>query len=328
MRHVSRLSLLATVAVASLALAACSSGEAAPEASSEEKVAVLHSEPEGSPWSDLVYDGVASLEADGVTVKRIAGFETAAAEQQIQTAAEQGFNPIVVMEDSLSEAGLSVAEAFPDTDFILFNTVAVSDLPNVETVIISPVSAAYVAGVVAASTTETGQLGFVGGADVPPIANYLCGFTNGVESTGLDVTINTVYAGVFDDPTVGHDLAVSLFDGGSDIVMHAAALTGLGVIAAAEETGKKAIGVDLWQGDVAPGFVLWNALKDGGGASKTLVEQALAGDFTGGQITWGSDGTPIALFDDRDLDALPADLQATVTEAVAGLEDGSISVTC
>lgn len=294
----------------------------------EGSVAVLHSEPEGSPWSDLVYDGVAALSAQGVTVKRIAGFNSAAAEQQIRSAAEQGYNPVVVLEDSLSEDGILVAERFPDTDFILFNTVATSDLPNVQTVVISPVSAAYIAGFVAARSTSTGQIGFVGGADVPPIANYLCGFTAGVESTGADVTINVVYAGTFTDPTVGEDLATSLFDDGNDIVMHAAALTGLGVLAAAQTADAQAIGVDLWQGDVAPGHVLWNALKDGGGAAGTLVSDALSGNFAGGQVIWGADGHPIALFDDRDLDALSPELRDEVLAAQAGLEDGSVTITC
>lgn len=320
-----------------LTIAGCSSAGPSPSsspssASSESKlsgkVAVLHSEPEGSPWSDLVYNGIASLQSRGVTVKRIAGFDTAAAEQQITSAAQQGYNPVVVFEDSLAPDGIKVAKKFPKTDFILFNTVATSTLPNVETVVISPVSAAYVAGVVAASTTKSDKLGFVGGANVPPIANYLCGFTAGVKSVSKKVLINAVYAGTFTDPTTGHNLAMNLFDSGDDIVMHAASLTGLGVLAAAKESGKQGIGVDLWQGDVAPGHVLWNALKDGGGASKALVTNALSGKFKSGQITWGADGQKIALYDDRDLKALPSDVAAKVKAAAAGLNDGSIKISC
>ncbi|MEZ5162760.1 MAG: BMP family ABC transporter substrate-binding protein [Fimbriimonadaceae bacterium] len=52
------------------------------------------------------------------------------------------------------------------------------------------------------------------------------------------------YTGNWDNIDLAKQAANILYDGGADIVYHAAGRAGLGVIRAAEEKGKFAIGVD------------------------------------------------------------------------------------
>lgn len=328
--QLSKLISVSTIAILAVGVAGCGSSETSADAGDggTARVAMLSSEAEGSPWADLGWSAITTLEDErGIEVQRIAGVQSGAAEQQVRTAATSGFDPIVLMQDELGAAAIKLAPSFPDTNFIIADSILESDEPNVETVEINPVPAAYVAGVVAALTTSTEVIGFVGGADVPAIQAFKCGFEGGIDSVDSAVDLKVAYVGAWDDPTKGRDAAISLYDDGADIVMHAASLSGLGVFKAAQEKGKLAIGADVWQGDEAEGSVLWNALKDGKGAIESQVAAALDGDFTSGHVVYGPE-QGAALYDDRDFEALDADQQATVKETVDGLNSGSVVPVC
>jgi basic membrane protein A len=63
------------------------------------------------------------------------------------------------------------------------------------------------------------------------------------------------------DPTRGGELARSQFDRGADVVYAAAGATGLGVLQAAKDKGKLAIGVDSNQDYIHPGTILTSMIK-------------------------------------------------------------------
>src|SRR5438132_6736635 len=65
----------------------------------------------------------------------------------------------------------------------------------------------------------------------------------------------------WNDPTRGGELARSQFDRGADVVYAAAGATGLGVLQAAKDKGKLAIGVDSNQNHLQPGTVLTSMIK-------------------------------------------------------------------
>ncbi len=322
--------IISVIIVVALGLAACSSNAtntpSSSTAASAKKVAVLSEAAEGDPWADLVAKG-ATEGADGATVKRIAGIQTTAIDQQIRSVASSGSNPVVVLQDNMATSVAKLAASFPGTHFVVVDSLVADKAPNVTSITIDASNTAYLAGAVAGLVSASTTLGFVGGADVPIIGQFLCGFTAGAKSTAPKDEITTVYAGSFTDPTKGKNLATQLYNSGVDVVFQAAALTGLGVLKAAASTGKQAIGVDTWQGDVAPGHVAWNALKDGAGATAYAVKNALASTLKSGALVW--DSTKGAkLYDDRDLAALPAADQEKVKEIAQGLQDGSIVTSC
>lgn len=327
------ISAIALSGALALTLTACGSQSPGPGGDAPEdetpSIAMLSVEAEGSPWADLAWSAVQDVkEARGVEIHRVAGVDSAAVEQQVRAMAAAGHDPIVVMQDELGDAAAKLAPGFPETNFIIVDSFIEVDEPNVMSIVIDPTEAAYIAGVVAAELSDSKQVGFVGGADVPNIQKYLCGFTEGATATDDSLEIDVAYTGNFDNPTSGREVASTQIQAGADIVMHAAALTGLGVISAAEAAGVSAIGVDVWQGDAASDdTVVWNALKDGHGAVLAAVEGALDGNFEAGQLVW--DATQgAALYDERDFGRLDADLQAKVSAAAEELTSGAISPNC
>src|SRR5262249_18847050 len=65
----------------------------------------------------------------------------------------------------------------------------------------------------------------------------------------------------WNDPTRGGELARSQFDRGADVVYAAAGATGLGVLQAAKDKGRLAIGVDSNQNYIHPGSILTSMVK-------------------------------------------------------------------
>lgn len=316
--------ILTMVLVLSLFIVGCGGGE---QASEKKQEAVMIVEiPKGDPFIDLAFSGLEQLGKDkGIDVRIIEALDKSEHEEQIRAMAELGANPIYVLWDNLGAAVLEVAPDFPDTKFIIADAYVETDLENVKTVVVEPQEASFIAGFVAAKTSETKHVGFVGSMDTPIINRFRAGFEAGVKYADENVKVEAVYAGNPNDPNKGSEIAKLIIGNGADIIMHAANKTGLGVIKACEEEQVLAIGVDEWQGKINPDIVFWSALKDIAGAIYKAGESVLDGTFEPGIQVYDI-STGISLYDERDFQKLPEELQQEVLELVEELKAGKITV--
>ncbi|MCW5710664.1 BMP family ABC transporter substrate-binding protein [Shinella sp.] len=289
---------------------------------------LIMNQPAGNPFANLVFSGAERLSAEmGIPAKQVAGVQAGAYEQHLRAAAKSGFDPVMVLWDDLGNAVGKIAPSFPDTHFVIIDSTVNPGLPNVASLTIDSIKSSYLAGVVGANLSKSGQLAFVGGQDMGVVNDWGCGFKLGVAAAKPSANVITTYAGTFTDPKKGEQIAASMKGQGVDVIFHAANQTGLGVLTGAAQNGMIAIGSDSWQGDVAKGSVPWSALKDAGQATYHVAKNALAGTFESGIYVYDAEkGAP--LYDARDFDALSPELQAIVKTTEAGLRDGSISVSC
>lgn len=294
--------------------------------SDKAKVALIMHQPMGDPFADMVYSGLQKLAKERpLETRMIEAKEKAEYGEQVRAMAELGFNPVIVLWDELGHEVVKIAKDFPKTNFIILDSYVTDKQPNIKNVVIDPQEASFLAGVAGGLTTKTNQLGFVGGNDSPTIIQFLAGFEAGAKWANPNAKVSVRFAGTFTDPQKGQEMALSLFNGGADVVMHAANKTGLGVLKAAQETGKWGVGVDMYQGDVAPKHVLWSAIKPADVATYTVAKQVLDGKFTPG--TWVytlKEGA--TLYDDRDFNAAPANVQAKIKEAIEAIKTGKVTV--
>ena len=148
---------------------------------------------------------------------------------------------------------------------------------------------AYVIGAIAAMTSKTGKIGFVGGMDIPLIRRFEMGYEAGAKKINPGIAIIANYVGVtseaWNNPPKGKELAVSQYEGGADVIFAAAGASGLGVFDAAEDKKKFAIGVDSNQDWTKPGLILTSMLKRVDEAVYSTIEEAKAGKFAGG-VKW------------------------------------------
>ena len=148
-----------------------------------------------------------------------------------------------------------LAEEFPNTKFAIIDTVV--DLPNVQSIVFKEHEGSFLVGMLAAMASKTGKVGFVGGMDIPLIRNFACGYEQGVKHVDPDAEVIENYdrhhAGRLERPGQGRRARRGQFDQGADVVYAAAGGTGLGVLQAAADKGKLAIGVDSNQNYLHPG---------------------------------------------------------------------------
>ncbi|WP_243129532.1 BMP family ABC transporter substrate-binding protein, partial [Clostridium sp. HBUAS56017] len=158
----------------------------------------------------------------------------------------------------------------------------------------------FMAGVAAAVELKDGDLGFVGGMEIPAVQKFNWGFQQGVkyanEKLGTKVSLkaeNIVYQGTFNSADAGQQIAATMYSRGVKAIFTAAGGTGTGVITEAKTRAKKgekvwAIGVDTDQYDEGiyengKSAVLTSAMKKIDNTTYKLIKDELDGNFPGGQ---------------------------------------------
>lgn len=293
------------------------------------KVAMITPYGAGNSFDDLAFKGLQDAQKQlGVQIKLVEARDKAEYPVQIRGMAELGYDVIIGLHDYLAKDMIAIAKEFPKTKFVLLDSYITEKLPNYKAVAMEPQEGSFVAGVVAARATKTKHVGFIGGLDHPIIIQFLAGFEAGLKYVDPSIKISTAFSGVFDDPNKGREMALNMYSKDVDVIMHAAAMTGLGVLKASEETGKYSIGVDLDQSGVAPGHVLVSALKDARGAAYQVVRSIVKGQFTPGLEVFGaSQGVELV--------AIPRDIAfykehpevlKEVDQVIAKIKNGQIKV--
>ena len=157
---------------------------------------------------------------------------------------------------------------------------------NVTGVVFRAEESSFLVGYIAALTTKTNSVGFVGGIKGMVIEQFEYGYRAGVaygaKQLGKNIDVKVQYAESFTDSAKGKAIAIKMFDS-CDVVFHAAGGAGVGVIEAAKESGKWAIGADMDQSDLAPNNVLTSAIKDVGTAIDLISTKAMNGENIGGK---------------------------------------------
>lgn len=208
----------------------------------------------------------------GITVKYLQPAEPTTEEYLVNYGLAVDTNHQVIVASGFKHAQ-AIAQAqdlYPDVKFILLNAQPLDENynlvqpgPNTTSVIFDESQAAFLAGIAAALESPTGQLGFVGGMEIPQVQNYGWGFTAGVayanHTYGSNAHVNQyIYQGSFDNVAAGQALGQAMYDSGIDTIHAAAGGVGYGVLEATKSNaldGKNVyyIGADFDQ--YSQGFI-------------------------------------------------------------------------
>ncbi|WP_024833322.1 BMP family lipoprotein [Ruminiclostridium josui] len=188
---------------------------------------------------------------------------------------------------AMADAIKTAAAQYPDKTYAIVDNSYGDETPsNVIGVVFKAQEPSFLVGYVAAKTTKTNKVGFVGGIKGDVIDQFEFGYRAGVayasKELGKEITVNVQYANSFSDQAAGKAIASSMYTKGCDIVFHAAGGAGIGVIEAAKEANKFAIGVDRDQSHLAPNNILISAMKLVGKAMNLVSTQVKDGKELGG----------------------------------------------
>lgn len=265
------------------------------------------------------WEGMQRANAElGVEVNYFESKTEADYEPNLVTAIDDGYDLIIavgwMMADTLSE----VAANYPDQKFAIIDNGSVGD--NVAGVNFATEQCSYLVGVIAATMTETKNLGYVVGMISPLMDTFGLGYYAGVIDTCPDCTIQAFNANSYGDAAGGKAATLNMYANGADIVYHAAGGTGMGVIEAAKEQGKYAIGVDQDQSYLAPEAVLSSAMKRVDNAVYSLCNDIVNGTYTAGDTLYDLSSGAVDIAPTQDLltDAAKEAVEAAKAAILAG----------
>jgi basic membrane protein A len=269
-------------------------------------------------------------------------------ETNINSFIDQGCDVIVTVGFLLGQATQDAANANPEVPFSIVDFAydeGVIEANNVLGQVFNTQEAAFLAGYLAAATTESGIVGTFGGINIPPVTVFMDGFVQGVDyhnaEKGTSVTVlgwdyaaqDGLFTGNFESLDDGRAFAQNLVDEGADIVMPVAGPVGLGSSALAGELGAdtlKIIGVDTDQYETDTqnqGVYLTSVLKNMDVTTFGAIESVYNGTFEGGVIVGTLDNGGVGLADFHDLAGEVSDETAAEIDAIrAAIIAGDIVV--
>lgn len=165
----------------------------------------------------------------------------------IEFSADEDYDIIVVGTWQMAEKLETVAPDYPQKKYILFDSSVDYDLDGMENVYSIEYmqnECSFLAGAVAAFTSESDVIGFVGGMENYVVNDFLLGFIQGATYVKSDIKINIAYVGNFNDNAAAKELALAQINQGTDVIYQVASTAGLGVIDACAENNVWCIGVD------------------------------------------------------------------------------------
>jgi basic membrane protein A and related proteins len=221
-------------------------------------------------------------------------------EELLRLLSQQDFDLVFGVGFLFEESIASAAGDFPEVRYGLIDGF-LEDLDadsNVVSLSFAEEQGSFLVGAAAALKSETGRIGFIGGVEIDLIRKFEAGFVAGAQEVNPDIEIDIRYisqppdfAG-FNDPARGREIALGIYEGGADIIYHAAGGSGGGLFEAAREVSEGgdskvwAIGVDSDQYQTAPAelqeYILTSMLKQVDVAVYETIAAQVNGEFEGG----------------------------------------------
>jgi basic membrane protein A len=261
---------------------------------------------------------------------------------------DAGFKFIVTPGFKFETAIFKAQDKYPDAKFVLIDgspndgngTNKVGG--NTVSIFFAEHQSGFMAGVATALQLKEGELGFIGGMEIPPVQKFNWGFQQGVkyanENYNTTMTIkpeNVVYQGTFSEVAAGQQLAAQMFDKGIKAIFCAAGGVGAGAINEAKaraKAGKEAwiIGVDvnqysegIYEGEKS--VILTSAMKKIDTAAYDMIKAEKENTFKGAQtLTFDASNEGIGL--PKENPNLSADVVTKSDEVFAKLKSAEITV--
>lgn len=309
--------------------------EEAPEETAETDIKVAMVTDEGGvhdqSFNQSAWEGLQEAEKDlGVEVSYVESQQDADFAPNFETLLDAGNDLIWGIGFKLSDALLDAATNNPDQLYAIIDFAYDETPDNVVGVVFKAEQPSFLVGYIAGKMTETNKVGFVGGIAGDVIWGFDYGFQAGVQyaakELGKEIEILNQYAESFSDVSKGKAIATQMYQQGADIIFHASGDTGNGVIEAAKEQGKWAIGVDRDQNYLAPDNVLTSAMKRVDVGVYNVVKDLVEGNFPGGQtVVYGLEEGAVGIAPTSDKH-VPAEILEEVKEIEKKIIDGEIEV--
>ena len=273
-------------------------------------------------WNQTAYEGTQkACEKYGYELAYTENLEVADISAAFADYASAGYDVVIGHGYEFGDPALEVAETYPDTKFICTEADASAD--NVASYVMACEQTAYVEGIIAASTSESGKLGAIGPIPGDSLVKIINGYEDGAKSVNPDIEVQTAWTNSFVDTQLAQEAAKAMIDNGVDVIKHCANACGNGAMTAAVEAGIWCQGDSYDQSSLAPDNILDSAIYNLDVVIDTALGSVADGSFEGDVYNLGmADGAVEVLLSDN----LSDDMKATAQDAIDKIVSGELEV--
>ena len=273
-------------------------------------------------WNQTAYEGAQkACEKYGYELAYTENLEVADISAAFADYASAGYDVVIGHGYEFGDPALEVAETYPDTKFICTEADASAD--NVASYVMACEQTAYVEGIIAASTSQSGKLGAIGPIPGDSLVKIINGYEDGAKSVNPDIEVQTAWTNSFVDTQLAQEAAKAMIDNGVDVIKHCANACGNGAMTAAVEAGIWCQGDSYDQSSLAPDNILDSAIYNLDVVIDTALGSVADGSFEGDVYNLGmADGAVEVLLSDN----LSDDVKATAQDAIDKIVSGELEV--
>ena len=279
-------------------------------------------------WCQSAYEGLKLVEQDlGCEVAYTENVAAADMVAAFTDYAANGYDVVIGHGFQFGDPALEVGELYPDTKFICIEAEAASD--NVASYVMKCEETGYLEGMLAASMSKTGKLGFIGPVQGASLIKIMNGYEDGAKEVNPDIEFQTAWTGSFTDTALAKEAATAMIENGVDVLGHCANECGTGALNAAEEAGIYATGDSYDQYELAPKAILTSAIYNVPELIKTAVTDIQEGNFEGTVKQLGMAEGIVELAPYHDMESvIPDDVKALIEEKAEQIKSGEFVVPC
>lgn len=278
---------------ASVGLAAATNlvGSARGAAAAGRLIALVHTQAAGDNGPvDSMIAYLKRLAAEKrLTPRTIYASDPATYESIFKSLGRAGAAVVITTFNEVAQPLKAVAPAYPKTRFIqIYADPFDPPIPNVVTVSYDYYLGCYLSGLFGARISKTGKLGYVGGASLPGLNADLNALKAAAAAVGPAIKVSGAFAGSFQDPAKGHEIASQMYQSGVDYIQTDSAATDTGIIQAATEgPDRLASAGSRAQFKLGPKAVIAIVKLDFGLSLYEQASKALGHGWTGGHVATG-----------------------------------------
>lgn len=277
-------------------------------------------------YNTLGYLGASAVQNDlGIPMAYSESVPVPDVERVMREYIDDGFNIIFTHGGQFVSQTTDLARQFPEVFFIGEGDAAVEDAPSNMWVIDRNFHIPFYAiGALAGKLTQTGKIGYIGGLTLPFSYAEVHAIQQALDDLGLDVELNPVWVGNFNDPTKARELTDAMISEGTDVIMGSLNLGMFGLFEGVKAAPEKVLATAKYvdKASFAPDNYVSAALYDWAGPLTDIASRIMEGE-SGGYYPLGFD-TGVAL--QLPLLNAPEDVNAEMEQLIADIESGKIEV--
>lgn len=274
-------------------------------------------------WNQAGFEGLKRIESD--LKLEVAYSEQVAQPDQVEALsdyARRGFQVVIGHGGEFQDSVNQAAEHQKNTLFFVNN--GTKSGGNVGTIGFQFRQPGFVVGYIAAKSSKTGKLGFIGGQKISAYEQLASGFEAGAKSANPDATVSVVWTNDWDDVAKGKEAALSLISEGVDVVFPTMDNATVGSLQAAKE--KKVLAIGIYYDAIKdwPDTVIQSAIIDIRGAMVETLKKVQSGSKDGAEYRYGFD-TPVALRLGNYHESVPAEVRDAVEAIITKIKSKELT---